>query len=78
MEVQLNRPYKELAALLSCEQSSIGIVNSATAAWQRIFLGLPLWQPGSRIYTSMAEYGSNYLAYLQVLSLKVNLLCWES
>lgn len=65
-EQLLHRPYTELAALLGCEESSIGIVSSATAAWQRIFLGLPLWLPGSRIYTSVAEYGSNFLAYLQV------------
>ena len=52
--------------MLHCTPANVAIVNSATAAWQRVFLGLPLWQPGSRVITSVAEYGSNYLAYLQV------------
>jgi hypothetical protein len=62
----LEQPYTALAQLLNCDAACIAVVNSATAAWQRIFLGLPLWQPGSRILTSVAEYGSNYIAYLQV------------
>eukprot|EP00892_Ulva_mutabilis_P000846 jgi/Ulvmu1/10762/UM068_0052.1 len=65
LAIQLERPYQELADLLGCDPASVGVVNSATAAWQRIFLGLPLWLPGSCIFTSVAEYGSNYLAYLQ-------------
>ena len=62
----LEQPYTVVAEMLHCTPTNVAIVNSATAAWQRVFLGLPLWQPGSRIITSVAEYGSNYLAYLQV------------
>ena len=62
----LQQPYDAAAELLNCSPDSIAIVNSATAAWQRVFLGLPLWRPGACILTSVAEYGSNYLAYLQV------------
>jgi selenocysteine lyase/cysteine desulfurase len=63
--VLLEAPYAALAALLGCAPRNVAVVNSATAAWQRAFLGLPLWLPGSRIVTSVAEYGSNFLAYLQ-------------
>lgn len=62
----LNAPYSAIAQLIHCQKQDIAIVSSATAAWQRIFLGLPLWLPGSLIITSVAEYGSNYLAYLQM------------
>lgn len=62
----LQQPYTALAQLVNCQPDNIAVVNSATAAWQRVFLGLPLWRPGSRIFTSVAEYGSNYIAYLQV------------
>ena len=61
----LQDTYDALAALLRCGSRNIAVVNSATAAWQRVFLGMPLWRPGSAVITSVAEYGSNYLAYLQ-------------
>ena len=32
---------------------------------EQVFFGLP-FQKGDRILTSQAEYGSNYLAYIQV------------
>lgn len=66
----LQLPYTALSQLLNCDPEDIAIVNSATTGWQRIFLGLPLWLPGSRIITSLAEYGSNYIAYLQVCAVR--------
>jgi hypothetical protein len=38
----------------------------AAHAWQ-VFFGLP-FTAGDRILTSVIEYGSNYIAYLQVSS----------
>ncbi|KAK9861125.1 hypothetical protein WJX84_007776 [Apatococcus fuscideae] len=64
-QMALERPYAALAQMLSCEPDEIAIVTSATTAWQQVFFGLP-FQRGDRILTSRAEYGSNYLAYIQV------------
>lgn len=63
----LHRPYTALAALLNCSADEIAIVTSATAAWQQVIYGLAwTWQPGDRVFTSVAEYGSNYIALLQL------------
>ncbi|KAK9841124.1 hypothetical protein WJX74_000394 [Apatococcus lobatus] len=65
-QMALERPYAALAQMLSCEPDEIAIVTSATTAWQQVFFGLP-FQRGDRILTSRAEYGSNYLAYIQAM-----------
>eukprot|EP00887_Chlorella_sp_A99_P004639 scaffold4.g4639.t1 len=63
----LERPYTALASLLNCDANEIAIVSSATAAWQQVVYGLAWqWRPGDRLLTSVAEYGSNYIAYLQL------------
>lgn len=62
---ELQRPYTALATMLNCVPEEIAVVSSATAAWQQVFYGLPLRQ-GQRILCSRAEYGSNYIAFLQV------------
>ena len=59
----VERPYRALAALLGCSAAEIAVVESATRAWQAAFLSVPL-QPGDRVLTSVAEYGSNYLQLL--------------
>jgi cysteine desulfurase/selenocysteine lyase len=63
----LERPYVELAALLGCSADEISIVSSATEAWNEIIHGLA-WtcKEGDGIATSVTEYGSNYLTYLQL------------
>jgi selenocysteine lyase/cysteine desulfurase len=43
----------------------VAIVTSATQAWQQVFFGID-FQKGDRILTSVAEYGSNYINFLQV------------
>ncbi|KAK9862697.1 hypothetical protein WJX84_002020 [Apatococcus fuscideae] len=65
-QAALDRPYTALAAMLNCEPDEIAIMTSATTAWQQVFFGLPLAK-GDRILTSQAEYGSNYLAYIQAM-----------
>ncbi|WIA32612.1 hypothetical protein OEZ86_003415 [Tetradesmus obliquus] len=61
---QLSLPYTALAELLNCSPNEIAIVGSATSAWAQVFHGIP-FKPGDVILTSVAEYGSNYLAFLQ-------------
>eukprot|EP00890_Picochlorum_soloecismus_P003125 jgi/Picsp_1/3813/NSC_01325-R1_aminotransferase class v len=66
-ESDLFRPYKELSRLLNCDPSEIAIVTSATEAWLQAIYGLAwTWMPGDRILTSLNEYGTNYITYLQL------------
>lgn len=61
----LQLPYDALAALLNCDAEEIAIVQSATTAWQQAFFGIE-FSAGDRILTSVQEYASNYINFLQV------------
>jgi len=57
--------YRSCARLINCRSDEIALFENATHAWDAVFYALP-FQAGDRIVTSRAEYGSNYMAYLQV------------
>jgi selenocysteine lyase/cysteine desulfurase len=57
--------YDAAARLLGCACDEIAVVENATRAWDMAFYSVPLG-PGDRILTAMAEYASNYIAFVQV------------
>lgn len=57
--------YEAAARLLGCTPAEIALTESATQAWNLAFYSIP-FKPGDRILTAMAEYASNYIAYLKV------------
>lgn len=64
-QADIQRPYDAIAAMLGAQPDEIAILQNATRAWQQIFYAI-LFQPGDKILTSVSEYASNYIAYLQI------------
>lgn len=68
-EPRLAAVYSSIARLLNCDPSEVAVVENATRAWDMAFYSLPL-RKGDRVLTAMAEYASNYIAYLQAAKTK--------
>ena len=60
----LNAVYHSAAKLLNCSTDEIAFVENATRAWELAFYSFR-FNPGDKILTTYAEYGSNVVAYLQ-------------
>jgi len=60
----IEHTYDAIATMLNCHRDEIAVVENATVAWDMAFYGFPL-KRGDVVLTAMAEYASNYIAYLQ-------------
>ena len=60
----LNRVYSSAGKLLNCSADEIAYVENATRAWQLAFYSIK-FKSGDKILTTIAEYGSNVIAYIQ-------------
>lgn len=57
--------YDSIARLVGATRDEIAMVENATRAWDMAFYGIA-FKPGDRILTSMQEYASNVISFLQV------------
>lgn len=61
---ELEHFYVAVAKLLNAAPDEIAFVENATRAWDMAFYAFS-FQPSDRILTTVSEYGSNLIAYLQ-------------
>lgn len=63
--------YTEGAKLLNCSPDEIAFVDSATRGWTLALNSFP-FKKGDRLLTCASDYGSNFVAYLQVCYLALS------
>ncbi len=63
-EESLDQIYQSAATLLNCKPHEIAYVENATRAWDLAFYSFT-FRPGEKILTTLSEYGSNVVAYIQ-------------
>jgi cysteine desulfurase/selenocysteine lyase len=64
-EAAIERFYSATTELIGAHPGEIAFSSSATRAWDMAFYGFP-FERGDRILTAVAEYISNYIAYIQI------------
>ncbi len=64
-EPRIQHFYHAASQLLHCQPSEIAFMENATRAWEMIFYSFD-FQPGDKIITAVAEYASNYIAFLHM------------
>lgn len=64
-EQQIQNFYHAASRLIHCQPTEIAFIENATRAWDMVFYSLN-FQPGDKILTAVAEYASNYIAFLQM------------
>lgn len=64
LAAELDNFYVASSKLLNCQPKEIAYLENATRAWDMAFYSLR-FSPGDKILTTIAEYGSNVIAYNQ-------------